>query len=90
MVIVPAGYRPGAIATVASPRRARTVQAQKTGAYTVNNLGSGDYVVVALNDSDVGDLQDAAFIANVLRIGTRVSITDGEKKALDLTIVRPR
>ena len=42
------------------------------------------------DDSDVGDLQDAAFIANVLRIGTRVSITDGEKKALDLTSVRPR
>jgi hypothetical protein len=90
VVIVPAGYRPGSVASPISPRRARTIQAQKTGAFTVNNLGAGDYVIAAFSDADAGDLQDAAFIASVLRTGTHVSLTEGEKKSLDLTIVRPR
>jgi uncharacterized protein (DUF2141 family) len=88
VVVVPSAYRPGLIASGQSPRRARSIQAQKSGAYTLNAIGAGDYVVAAFNDEDAGDLQDAAFIANVLRSGTHVSIAEGEKKSLDLTVLR--
>ena len=64
--------------------------ASGTAAYTLANLLAGDYLVAALDDRDVADNQDAAYIAAVARVATRVTVSDGEQKTLDLTIVRIR
>jgi hypothetical protein len=73
------------------PRLTRTsVAATKTGAFNLPNILAGEYAVVALDDRDVVDNQDAAFFAAAARVATRVTLSDGEKKSLDLAIVRIR
>jgi len=66
------------------------VASTKTGAFNIANLLAGEYAVVALDDRDVVDNQDAAFFAALARVATRVTLSDAEKKSLDLPIVRIR
>ncbi len=71
-----------------NPRKPRTVTASKTGAFTANGLLGGEWLVAALNDADVRDIKDAAFLDALSRVATRVTLADGEKKPIDLQIVR--
>jgi hypothetical protein len=71
-----------------NPKQPRTAIASKLGAYNAAGIISGDYFIAALLDSDVGDTQDPAFFDALSRMATRITVADGEKKALDLQIVR--
>jgi hypothetical protein len=48
----------------------------------------GDYLVVAVDDADVGDNQDTAFFDTLARGATRVTLGDVEKKVQDLVLVK--
>jgi hypothetical protein len=90
VLLFPFDYRTW-IANGMPPRLTRTsVAATKTGAFNLPNVLAGEYAVVALDDRDVVDNQDAAFFAAAARVATRVMLSDGEKKSLDLAIVRIR
>lgn len=71
-----------------SARRMRNVQASKTGAYTLAPAPTGNVLVVAIEDAEVGDVQNPAFFAALSRVATRVTILPGDKKTLDLTVVK--
>jgi hypothetical protein len=49
----------------------------------------GDYIVVAVLNERIGDA-DQAYYAALSRLGTRVSVTEGEKKTLALTVSQVR
>jgi tellurite resistance-related uncharacterized protein len=90
VLLFPFDYRTW-IANGMPARLTRTnAAATKTGAFSLQNILSGEYAVVALDDRDVVDNQDAAFFAAAARVATRVTLADGEKKSLDLSIVRIR
>jgi hypothetical protein len=74
----------------ANARAIRTVVVPKTGTFVVGNITPGDYLVAALEDADVPENQDAAFVDAVARVATRVSVAEGERPSVDLSIVRVR
>jgi hypothetical protein len=73
-----------------TPRRARSVRATRTGAYSTQGLPAGDYYVVAVEGTSSRDWQDPKFLEAAARVATRVTIIDGDKKALDLKTTRIR
>jgi hypothetical protein len=88
VILFPAEYEAW-IASGMNPRLARTTRAASSGAYTIPALTGGDYLVVAIDRSDEGDLQDPAFIALLSRAATRVTIaTDARTQALTVARVR--
>jgi hypothetical protein len=72
----------------ANPRKPRTVTASKTGAFTANGLLGGEWLVAAMNDADVRDIKDPAFLDALSHVASRLTIGDGEKKTFDLQTVR--
>jgi hypothetical protein len=65
-------------------RRSRTVRATKAGAFVISGLPPGDYFVVALTAESAGNWPDPKFVESVMRVATRVTLADGEKKRVDL------
>jgi hypothetical protein len=65
-------------------QRFRTAHADKAGAYTVPNLPAGEYFVIATPEAGLADWQDAGVLERLSRTATRVKISDGEKKIVDL------
>jgi len=88
VVLFPADYRAW-IERGMNPRLARTARPTAAGAYTIPNLTEGDYLVVAIDLSDEGDLQDPVFIELLSRAATRVSITT-EPRVQALMVARVR
>jgi len=74
VLLFPSNYR-GWIDAGMNPRRTRTARANRPGAYTFGNVPVGDYLVVALDRSNEGDMQDPAFIEALSRVATKVTIT---------------
>lgn len=66
-----------------NPRRVRSIRTGRTGEYSVN-LPPGDYYVIAVPDAQIADWQDPAFLDAASRAATRVNITEGERRTLDL------
>jgi hypothetical protein len=89
VVIFPANVRSW-IESGMSARRARTIGTTTTGEYRVPGLPSGEYLVAALDPNTVVDLQDPQFVNTVTRVATRVTLADGDKKTLPLTISQIR
>jgi hypothetical protein len=70
-----------------NPRRSRSTRAAASGAYGFGPLPPGEYLAVAVDRADEGNLQDPAFIEALSRLGTRVSIVSA-KQTLDLTTMK--
>lgn len=70
-----------------NPRRSRSTRVAASGAYTFGVLPAGDYLAVAVDRADEGNLQDPAFIEALSRLGTRVSVISA-KQSLDLTTMK--
>jgi len=69
-----------------NPRQPRLEQSLRGGAFSVGGLLPGEYFVAALEDSDVPDLADTAFLDAVARVATRVRVTAHARQDLTLTI----
>jgi hypothetical protein len=76
------------IANGMSPRRMRQTPAGTTGSYSAGGLFGADYFVAALDDDDLTDNLDPSTFDALSRIATRVTLADGEKKTVDLSVVR--
>jgi len=70
-----------------NPRRSRSTRVAASGAYSFTLLPAGDYLAVAVDRADEGNLQDPAFIEALSRLGTRVSVVSA-KQSLDLTTLK--
>ncbi len=65
-------------------RRWRDEHVTKTGTFTISGLPPGDYFVAAVADNAGQDTRDPKFLDTLTRTATRVSLGDGEKKAVNL------
>jgi hypothetical protein len=71
-----------------NPRQPRLEQSQRGGRFTISGLLPGEYFVAALEDADMPDLPDVAFLDAVSRIATRVRVTSRARQDVALTIRR--
>ena len=69
-----------------SPSRIRSSPGSTRGAYTLRGLPAGDYLIVAVDDDQIGRWKDPGFLEIASRVATRFSIGWGETKTLDLTL----
>jgi hypothetical protein len=67
-----------------SGQRFRSAHADKAGAYSIPNLPAGEYFVIAATEPALADWQDAKVLDKLSRTATKVKISDGEKKTVDL------
>lgn len=74
-------WRPGA-------RRIKTVRPASDGAFSIMDLPAGEYLLAALTDVDPRDLQDSAFLEQIVGAAVKIIITDGQKTRQDLRIAR--
>jgi hypothetical protein len=70
--------------TSANPRRLRSTRASTRGAYQIDNLPAGDYVVVAIDDRFSADWQRPDRLDSLSRSGTHVTLS-ADKRTLELT-----
>jgi uncharacterized protein (DUF2141 family) len=64
----------------------RMARTSKPGTYQVSALPPGDYLIAAIPDELQNDWQDPLLLPAVVRVASRLSIGEGEKKTLDLRI----
>jgi hypothetical protein len=65
-------------------RRITAVRTDQSGVFRIRNLPAGDYLLVAVDDVEQGEWFDPAYLEKVRQDGTRVSLSEGEKKTQDL------
>jgi hypothetical protein len=65
-------------------RRMAIERATSSGRYTLAGLPAGEYVVAALDDAAARRWRDPKMLEQLARTGARVTIRDGETRALDL------
>jgi uncharacterized protein (DUF2141 family) len=73
-----------------SPRRLRVSRSTSTGSFTMPTLPPGDYLVVAISDTDGGSFPDPKFLEKISSLATRVTIDRGQTKTQDLVTVSVR
>ena len=61
---------------------------QPGGAYAIGRLLPGDYLLAALPDEALAGDHDTDFYEALARVATRVTVGDGDKKTLELRLVR--
>ncbi len=86
VVLIPATYRVGR--ETAPARRPRQVQASDLGAYSFASLVPGDYLIAAVDDQEASDMSDDTYLSGLLRVATRVTLADLDRRTLDVTIVK--
>jgi hypothetical protein len=59
-------------------RRVRTIRPATDGAFTIKGLLPGDYFLVALPDLEPGEWNDPAFLEQLVKSSTTVTVRDGE------------
>ena len=70
-----------------NPRRFRSARTTKAGSYTFNTLPPGDYVIAAVRDDFGSTWQTPEVLETLSRLGSQVSIAEGDTRALDLKMV---
>ena len=70
--------------TVRMVRRIRILRASESGDYSVRGVPPGQYFLVAIPDSDVGDYPDPGMLESLSKLATTFVMSLGERKAVDL------
>jgi len=70
-----------------SARLVRTTRAGRSGDFNIPAMPAGEYLIVAIDRSQEGDMQDPAVIDALSRLATRITVTTDPAK-IDLTKMR--
>jgi hypothetical protein len=69
-----------------NPNRSRVTRASINGLFAVAGLPAGEYLIVAFDDAAGEGLQDERVLRQLQTLATRVSLRDGESRALQLRL----
>jgi hypothetical protein len=71
---------------VPNARRIRTVAPATDGSFRVGGLPAGEYAVAAVEDVEMANLADPAFLSRLLASAFTLTLAEGEEKRQDLRI----
>jgi len=71
-----------------TPQRLKAMPLAGSGTFVLSGLPAGDYLVVAVPTSHLSGWQDPAFLEKAAAVATRVSVSWGETRHIDLRLVR--
>lgn len=87
VIVFPADHK-GWVESGMNPRRSRSLTPGPKGEFTITGVGAGDYLIVAIDRGEDGDLQDPAFIEVLSRVATPVRVgSDNRPVTLPITRV---
>jgi hypothetical protein len=87
VIVFPAAYREWI--TRGMPQRVlRNVRAQASGAFSMMGLPARDYLIVALTDADIPDLQNPAVYDALARAATSVTLIEGDTRSVSLKLAQ--
>lgn len=87
VIVFPAAYREW-IGRGMPPRVLRNVRTQPTGAFSVSGLPARDYLIVAVTDAEVPDLQNPAVYDALARAATSVTLVEGETRTVSIKLAQ--
>ena len=67
-------------------RRIRVVRPATDGSFAIDGLPAGDYAIAAVENAEDANLNDPAFLSQVLASAFKVTLAHGEKKQQDLRV----
>jgi len=70
----------------ASGRRGRPMLSGQDGRFKVTGLPAGEYYLAVINDVDLPDMGDAAFLEPLAAQSLKLKLADGEKRVQDLKL----
>jgi hypothetical protein len=65
-------------------RRIRLAAPATNGSFSVDGLPAGEYAIAAVEDVEASDLNDSAFLEQVLAASVKIAVAEGEKKTQNL------
>ena len=68
----------------AQSRRIQVARTDQSGSFRLRNLPPGDYLLIASDDVEQGEWFDPAYLEQARAGAKQLSISEGEKKTLDL------
>jgi hypothetical protein len=87
VIIFPAAYREW-IARGMPQRVLRNVRAQPSGAFSLMGLPPRDYLMVAVTDADIPDLQNPTVYDALARAATSVTLIEGDTRSVSLKLAQ--
>jgi hypothetical protein len=87
VVIFPSAYREW-IAKGMSPRLMRNIRTQQKGSFSISGLPGRDYLIVALADDQVPDVQNPAVYEALARAATALTLSDGDTRTVSIKIAQ--
>lgn len=87
VVIFPSAYREW-IAKGMSARLMRSVRAQQRGAFTIGGLPAREYLIVAVADDQLPDVQNPAVYDALARVATTLTLADGDTRTVSIRIAQ--
>ncbi len=85
VVVFPAAYKEW-ITQGMVPRLMRNISTQPDGNFSIAGLLARDYLIVALADEDVPDVQNPSVFDALARAATAVTLTDGDTRNVSLKL----
>ena len=64
----------------------RTARPDQSGAFEFRNMPAGEYLIVPLEYLQTGSSDDPEFLQSLRDRATKVSLTEGETKGVNLTL----
>lgn len=87
VIIFPAAYREW-IARGMPQRVLRNVRAQPSGAFSIMGVPARDYLMVAVTDADIPDLQNPMVYDALARAATSVTLIEGNTRTMSLKLAQ--
>ena len=87
VIVFPAGYREW-IAKGMSQRLMRNIRTQAKGAFSIPGLPARDYLIVAIADDQVPDVQNPNVYEALARAATSLTLGEGDTRTLSLKLVQ--
>lgn len=87
VIVFPVGYREW-IAKGMSQRLMRNIRTQTKGAFSISGLPARDYLIVAIADDQVPDVQNPNVYEALARVATSLTLGDGDTRTLSLKLAQ--
>jgi hypothetical protein len=87
VILFPSNYREW-IARGMPQRLTRNIRSQAKGAYTITGVPARDYLIVAVSDEALPDLQNPAVYEALARAATAVTLSEGETRTMSIKLTQ--
>jgi hypothetical protein len=87
VIVFPASHREW-IAKGMSPRLLRNIRTQAKGTFSISGLPARDYLIVAVGDDHMPDVQNPTVYEALARAATSLTLSEGDTRTLSIKLTQ--